>query len=244
MDLKEVSSGVDPNQHWYYQSKKVPLLKFFNTNVPPSGSWTVLDIGAGNGFFAAELRRNFPSQVGQTLLVDTAYSTEEQTLYPEQDTLKTATLPQSVGHTVVLLMDVLEHIEDDVQFLQDLKKRSAPEDSNHFFITVPAFNGLWSRHDVYLDHHRRYTKYSLRQKLEANGYRVNRMYYIYNGLLPLVYLKRRIGDLFLKGRPIESELKPLPGFLNNLLLHYTRLEWRILRYFKWFGLTCVAEGRF
>ena len=28
MDLKELESGVDPSTHWYYQSKKIPLIRF------------------------------------------------------------------------------------------------------------------------------------------------------------------------------------------------------------------------
>ena len=28
MDLKELENGVNPDTHWYYQSKKLPLLRF------------------------------------------------------------------------------------------------------------------------------------------------------------------------------------------------------------------------
>lgn len=244
MDLKEIASGVDPQTHWYYQSKKIPLLAFFNAIQAQTGASRLIDIGAGNGFFAEELCRQFPHRIEQALLIDQAYQDEELVGDNKQKILRCNELPETIGNATILLMDVLEHIEDDGQFLRELRKRSSPQDSNHFFITVPAFDRLWSGHDVYLGHHRRYTRQSLQQVLLANDFRVDRIYYIYNGFLPVAYLKRRITARFLPGRPDRSEMKALPGFLNKLLLRYALLEQRLLPHFKWFGLTCVSEGRF
>ena len=53
MDLKELENGVDPSVHWYYQSKKVPLLKYFKKLHQKAGKpLTVIDFGSGSGFFA------------------------------------------------------------------------------------------------------------------------------------------------------------------------------------------------
>ena len=56
---------------------------------------------------------------------------------------------------VVLLMDVLEHVEDDVGLLRQYVEK-VPSGAR-FLISVPAFQVLWSDHDVFLEHKRRYT---------------------------------------------------------------------------------------
>lgn len=56
MDLKELESGVNPNTHWYYQTKKIQLRKFFEKKVvAPRQKVTVIDIGSGSGFFSQEI---------------------------------------------------------------------------------------------------------------------------------------------------------------------------------------------
>ena len=55
----------------------------------------------------------------------------------------------------MLLMDVIEHIEDDVGLVGEYVNKVAP--GTQFIATVPAFMWLWSGHDVFLEHVRRYT---------------------------------------------------------------------------------------
>jgi hypothetical protein len=74
-------------------------------------------------------------------------------------------------------MDVLEHLEDDHAMLNAIRKNSKGE--NHFFITVPAFMNLWSGHDVYLGHYRRYTKTTLNNLLSSCSFKRDNLYYVY-----------------------------------------------------------------
>ena len=53
------------------------------------------------------------------------------------------------------MMDVLEHVSDDVGLVREYAKRAKP--GTRFVVSVPAFMWLWSGHDVFLEHHRRYT---------------------------------------------------------------------------------------
>ncbi len=52
------------------------------------------------------------------------------------------------------LFDVLEHIEDDVAFISEIKSRLPP--NSIIYITVPAHNYLWSDVDFFAGHFRRY----------------------------------------------------------------------------------------
>lgn len=60
-----------------------------------------------------------------------------------------------------LMIDVLEHIENDADFLTYIVR--AAHKGAHFNITVPANRSLWSGHDVYLNYFRRYRKKELRE---------------------------------------------------------------------------------
>ena len=61
----------------------------------------------------------------------------------------------STDADLVLLMDVLEHMTDDVTLLREYVERVTS--GTRFLITVPAFGFLWSGHDEFLRHYRRYT---------------------------------------------------------------------------------------
>ena len=59
-----------------------------------------------------------------------------------------------------------------------------------FIVTVPAFMWLWSAHDVFLQHYRRYTLERIKGVLRAGGLTVESGCYFYAALLPIVVLSR------------------------------------------------------
>ena len=65
------------------------------------------------------------------------------------------TCPCGRGCRVILLMDVLEHVDDDVGLLRAYAEPARP--GTRFIVSVPAFSWLWSAHDEFLEHRRRYT---------------------------------------------------------------------------------------
>ncbi len=245
MDLKELESGVNPDTHWYYQSKKQPLLRFIRSLKTAANPMNLLDIGAGSGFFSYEVYHQFPERFSTALLIDTAYTAEEINASKLSSVQKQHTLPEHIEHSLILMMDVLEHLADDALMLRQLKKNAPKPATNYFFITVPAFQSVWSAHDVYLEHYRRYTKSSLQTLLRNEGYTVHKVYYLYGTLFPLVFIKRKLANLFAKKNEMpQSDMKPLPAWVNTLLLRYSSLEMLVTRYNTFFGLTCVAEGTF
>ncbi len=57
------------------------------------------------------------------------------------------------------MMDVIEHVEDDVGLVRGYVDKVAG--GTRFIVTVPALMWLWSGHDVFLEHYRRYTLTSI-----------------------------------------------------------------------------------
>lgn len=238
MDLRETAQHIDQGKHWYYQSKKIPLHQYFSA-LSKNGIQNIIDIGAGTGFFSKDLFQYFPNQIHQIQCVDTGYD-EPYCIEHSNSSIKyTNTLNESFDHSLVVLMDVLEHIEDEDAFLKSILSKE--NGHNFFFLTVPAFQVLWSGHDDYLLHYRRYTIASLKKVLIRNGFKIDRMYYMYGSLFPLVWLRRK---LFAQNKNVQhSDLKPLPNWLNFLLLKYASFENRFARFNRLFGITCVAEGK-
>jgi len=201
----------------------------------------IIDVGSGSGFFAYEIEKTFSSQINKVYLVDIGYTQEEMQATRDQKIEKVLYIPERIENSVVILMDVLEHIEDDIAMLQSIKKNCVG-DNNYFFITVPAFESLWSGHDDYLGHYRRYRIASLKRALAAADFKVTNSYYLYGTIFPLVWTIRKISNLFKKGAA-QSDMKPSSALINALLLKFNAAEMRIAKNNKLFGVSCVAQGK-
>jgi len=236
MDLKEIGR-VDPYTHWYYQTKKTPLLRYFESQVVRKNTRVdVVDVGAGSGFFSFELQKEYSDFLDRLLLVDTGYTDEEIKETQHGIVQKRKEFPDDIGNSFIILMDVLEHIERDVEFLSHVRERVAGK--NHFFVTVPAFMSLWSAHDVFLGHYRRYTLKTLSAILNSNGFKTTNVYYLYASIFPLAWLVRK----FNANKQNHSDLKPAPPLVNVCLKQIISLEMSFRKLNRFFGVSCVAEG--
>lgn len=224
MDLKEVE-GIDPHRHWYYRHKLLAITRMLST--APFASHRLIDVGAGSGFFAREVAKTFHIQ--HTECIDSEY-TEEQLGVREGITF----LRSPSGHPadVYLFMDVLEHVDDDRLLL-----RRFVEEANHgavFAITVPAFMFLWSPHDEFLEHRRRYTLSQLVRVCRESGLSILEARYIYAPTFPLVWAVRR----FNRGSEAKSDLKQPNRLASWLLERLSRMEF-MFRANSWFGSSVV-----
>jgi SAM-dependent methyltransferase len=117
---------------------------------------------------------------------------------------------------LICMFDVLEHIDEDVQTLIALKALLA--DGGRILISVPAYRWLWSAHDEFLHHKRRYSSAEFRQKVASAGLQLARVSYFNTILFPiaaLVRLKdRMLGNATPTGGSIPFE--PLNQLLTTL----------------------------
>jgi SAM-dependent methyltransferase len=126
---------------------------------------------------------------------------------------------------LICMFDVLEHVEFDLESLVVLKNHLKP--GGKILITVPAYQWMWSDHDVVLHHYRRYTKASLNSVLKSAGLKADRIGYFNMMLLPVAAGVRLIGKVFgLKGSPGAAYS---PGVTNNMLTAIFRTERPVLR---------------
>lgn len=153
---------------------------------------TLLDIGCGDTFVAEQIAARFPGAA--VYAVDTAFT--EETIAHYRDRLKGQqvfvassldAIAPSLDRPVslVLLMDVLEHIADDRRFLSTLLAHPAISAQTRLIVTVPAYQGLFCSHDTILGHYRRYSNAELRRMLESAGLTVLDIGYFFASLLPM-----------------------------------------------------------
>lgn len=237
MDLKEERAiGGDPASHWYYISKGRAIRALIGERHHAS----VLDVGAGSGVFSRMLTAD--GVAGRATCVDPNY-TDAQMKTASSARLRYRRSVDETDASLILMIDVIEHVDDDVALVSDYA-RMAPAGAQ-FVISVPAFNFLWSSHDDFLDHRRRYTLESLETTVAAAGLRPVSMRYFFGALFPAV-AALRLADRAMKGdkEASASALKAAPGWLNRSLVAIHDIERAALFPFnRLAGVTafCLAE---
>jgi SAM-dependent methyltransferase len=222
MDLKEEAIlGEAIGSHWYYVAKGRALGAMLGRIRVPE----VLDVGAGSGVFSRQLLDAGVCE--RALCVDPGYPEERRERYHGHE-IEFRRSVERVPQNLVLMMDVLEHVDDDVGLLRSYGQRMPG--NGRVLITVPAFPFLWSGHDVFLEHRRRYTLGSLEAVVGAAGLRVVRSRYFFGLLFPAIAMLRlrdrhRLGAGRIEAR---STLRAYPGTLNHVLTLIHEVERVIL----------------
>lgn len=136
---------------------------------------TVVDIGAGDRFFISKLT-DFVS--GTLYAIDTGYTEKSNIIDGVHCLNSISEFPEEAN--AVMLMDVFEHIYNDNVFLKEVLEK-LPTDAL-IVITVPAFQLLFSNHDIFLKHHRRYNRKQLLDLLHSNNLIAEKCHYFYTSL--------------------------------------------------------------
>jgi 2-polyprenyl-3-methyl-5-hydroxy-6-metoxy-1,4-benzoquinol methylase len=232
MDLKEEDIlGADIGRHWYYRSKAAALRRAVGRLHPRR----VLDVGAGSGFFSRHLLAETDAQAA--LCVDIGYPADRDDSVAGKPVL----YRRDTGPTdcdLVLMMDVLEHVDDD-RGLVKLYAGKVPSGA-HFLVTVPAFRFLWSGHDVFLEHKRRYRLADIEQPLRDAGLEIVHGAYYFGLVFPLAAAVRLLTR---NSAEPKSSLKKHGALTNGLLTLACALELPYFQYNQLAGLSAVVLAK-
>ncbi|QWV95139.1 class I SAM-dependent methyltransferase [Geomonas oryzisoli] len=179
MDLKEAQTG-NLIRHPWETSRLDALQEILSEFLTPG--MRVLDIGCGDGFVAESLCKEMPGI--KITAVDTHLSDEQVRNFTvnKAEISFRKELPEQGRFDLALLLDVLEHIEEDAPFLKNVVHRYLAS-KGLVLVTVPAFQGLFSCHDTFLGHYRRYSLPQLLHLVEGAGLKVRRSGYLFSTLL-------------------------------------------------------------
>jgi trans-aconitate methyltransferase len=161
MDLTEIPGAESFTRHPW----EVVRAQFFANVLAPlidATPQTMLDFGAGDGWFASHLAARYHEL--QITCFDPGYEDTAAPPATHSERVEFVATRPNGPFDMITLLDVLEHVPDDVTLLTELTE--ALTRGGHLLISVPAWPGLFSSHDVALRHERRYAPRHLTALLE------------------------------------------------------------------------------
>jgi SAM-dependent methyltransferase len=208
-------------KHWWWRARTRLIIDVLRRLQPAQGWKGILDIGCGDGLFFPEL-----SQFGEVDGVE-PFAELVSPRNPYRTRIQICPFDESFRpgkrYSLILMLDVLEHLEDAVGALRHALELLEP--GGRFVATVPAFMALWTNHDVMNHHFIRYTKSSFRQLARRAGLRIQEERYLYHWTCPV-----KLGIGF-RERLFRLDAKPaqVPArSVNELLFWMSRLEQKTL----------------
>jgi SAM-dependent methyltransferase len=230
--------------HFWYRGRHRFLLKAVNRYLPKSGQpLSGIDLGGGTGGWLNYLAQHRSQGFNPLALADSSLVALE---------LAASVLPHNIQRYQIdlmqlqmreqwdaaFLLDVIEHLPDDLQALR--QARDALKPGGYLFVTAPAFPQFWSYNDEMVNHLRRYCRSDLSRLAHQSGLKLCDSRYFMFFLSPLYFLSRlKVGlatlasaqkrELFIK----QHQVPPSPA--NSVLSaifaaetplgHWLRFPW-------------------
>ena len=207
----EAMAAVEERHWWFRARRRILAERIASFHLPRDAK--ILEAGAGSG---GNLR--MLSQFGSVSAFERDDDARARALARSIGRAEGGALPDEIPFgaekfDLIVMFDVLEHLEQSTESLSALAKRLLP--GGRILLTVPARPALWSRHDLLHHHFRRYTRSKLRKTIVEAGLRVQEMSYFNTVLFPLVAAGRTWERVIRSGKSIGLDVPPEP--LNRLL---------------------------
>lgn len=201
-------------EHWWFRARRDVLRTLLERLALPSGA-RVLEVGSGTGG-NLDMLAAFGTVSG--LEMDPTARALSARKTGNQFDVRAGHCPDDLPFNgerfeLICFFDCLEHIADDTDSLARMRELLSP--GGRIVVTVPAGPGLWSAHDVFLHHHRRYSRDSLTHCAAEAGYEVERISYFNTLLYPLAVVAR-CADRLLRRQRSSGDAIP-PRLLNAAL---------------------------
>lgn len=222
MELVEYAQMEQQEQgYWWHIGRRAVLQKVLSAVIPPANGLQLLDVGCGTG-----INFNWLKDWGKVTGLDTSpealqYCRAKQ-VYTELVQADGTALPPNSQYDIITAFDVLEHIPDDIAALRSWTAALKP--NGYVYITVPAYQWLFSAHDKALHHQRRYLAKELKQKFELAGLTVKYISPFFYFTFPLVMLVR----LLTKSSQPKTSYVSTPNLLGRFLINLSQAEARFL----------------
>jgi SAM-dependent methyltransferase len=172
MDLKEAPILNKIKRHpWEYARADFVLFLVRRLLAHRPHARMVLDVGCGDAFLTDHLAKRLPKL--KFIGIDCAFSESDiRTLgnsSPANVVLYDSLSRVKESADIILLLDVLEHVAGEADLLRDIARPDIAHPKTLFLVTVPARQELFSRHDFFLGHYRRYDLNSLENIFNEAG---------------------------------------------------------------------------
>ncbi len=228
------------DRHWWFVARRRILDRLIARRIEPKRDCKILEAGCGTGGNLGMLGR-----FGRAAAFEPDAAARALASAKSAAEVRDGALPDRVpfapeSFDLVAMLDVLEHVDDDVGSLKAVAERLVR--GGRLVLTVPAYRFLWSRHDELHHHKRRYRKEGLLAVARAAGLQPEYISYFNTLLFPLVAAKRLVGRLLGDSGKADDEMPP--AGLNRLLGAVFAIERHLLgRVALPFGVSLVMVAR-
>ncbi|MEW6352017.1 MAG: class I SAM-dependent methyltransferase [Thermodesulfobacteriota bacterium] len=213
--------------HWWFVGRTELVKTVVSSVLCPSADSLVVDVGCGTGGIVGALAKDY-SCVGMDAASDGIALAGAR--FPDIPFLLGST-PHDLGERasrldLMLMLDVLEHVEQDREFLAGFIEPLKP--GAHVLLTVPAGTALWSPHDENYGHYRRYEPATFRALWSGLNVREVFVTYFNVFLYPAVRLVRLLNRLTGRswgaaGTDLSVPISPLNWLLRRIFTGEARV---------------------
>lgn len=221
-------------QHWWWEGRRQLVRQLITQKRPQK----ILDIGCGTGETLSFIKSLFPKSL----------------VYGVDTSIRALNYSRARGHKkiyksnalnlpfkdntfdVILFLDVLEHIEKDVEAIKEAQKKLKKNGS--IIITSPGLQFIWSKHDSEQGHKRRYTRRRIQFIARESNLRTSFVSYFNFFLSPPIILIRLLSNVKMFSNfarydnGINYDIAKL-GLLNGLLKKIFVFEIKALRFINY-----------
>ncbi len=201
-------------RHWWWRVRERILVRTIRRVMSGTGDAKILDIGCGAGLFFDALQ-----EFGHVEGMESDLSAIEASGH-----WRHRIHPGELGdggdkYDLILLLDVLEHVSDPQALVRTVAGRLT--DRGRIVVTVPAYDFLWTSHDVLNQHLRRYTAGTLRATIHQAGLATRESRYLFQSLvIPKLFVRLKEAVLRAEGRVPHIPSRPL----NAAIYMWFRVE--------------------
>jgi SAM-dependent methyltransferase len=224
MDIREAKNFDDIEEeinHWWIRTRFNyinEIIEYYN-----SSNINIVEYGCGTCNNIYHLINNSPhsSKINSIIGIDPNLEILDNPVWAkDSNCFFDNSLSSTYKADIILAMDVLEHIKEDHTALKEWRNTLKPD--GLLLITVPAFQHLWSNHDIFLGHYKRYNKNSLNELAESVGFQTVKIQYAFSFIYPAVIILRK----FIPQINSNSDLKKSNKFINIILKLLGYLEYK------------------
>ena len=210
------------NDYWWYISLHELCKYFIDIKSKNNLNKKIFDAGCGTGRML-ELLKNYNFTEGIDISEEAIIFCKKRNLNNiKQDDLNIWKEKKGF-YDFIISADVICSIgiKDEIAILR--KFYNSLKDGGQLILNLPALNVLSRNHDKAVYIRKRYNKKSFKKELQEIGFKINIITYRHSGLYFVILLKK-IFEHFNKAKSTTSDLKPIPKFLNKILLFFSRAE--------------------
>ena len=182
---------------------------------------SVLDIGCGDSFFDRKLLKtdiSIDEMYGIDVFLENSFDEDNYHVVNDYEQLN------DKKFDTIIMFDVLEHIEKDDEFLNN-EAYGLLKDNGKIIITVPAFQFLFSDHDKFLKHFRRYDKKMITELVKKTDYKMVNFHYFYFSLFVFRLIFRNSSNEISQWKHDEK------SFITKFIISVLNLDYFLSRIF-------------